>query len=141
MDRFTRNYMIVLGAIVVGAILLWFVTTWNPRVNEFNKILAADADLADYPYQFQVVDFADGVATVSSPRNFQMPAYRFLRIIEPSLANKAQDDPAMVAAQESLIHHQKRAQALVEEQPEVDRVRWQLDRDWYAKRGISISSP
>lgn len=141
MDRFTRNYMIVLGAIVVGAILLWFVTTWNPRVNEFNKILAADADLADYPYQFQVVDFADGVATVSSPRNFQMPAYRFLRIIEPSLANKAQDDPAMVAAQESLIHHQKRAQALVEEQPDVDRVRWQLDRDWYAKRGISISSP
>lgn len=141
MDRFTRNYLIILSAIVVGAMLLWFVTSWNPRVNELNRILTADADLADYSYQFQVVNFRDGIATISSPRNFQMPAYRFLRVIEPGLANKAQDDPAMIAAQEDLIHHQKRAQALIAEQPEVEGVRWQLDRDWYAKRGISIGAP
>ncbi|MBK1702188.1 hypothetical protein [Thiococcus pfennigii] len=140
MDRFTRNYTIALGAIVVGLLLFWLLSSWNPRVGELNKVLAADAELASYPYPFRVVDFDDGVATLSSPRSFDLPAITFLGVIEPSLANKAQDDPAMIAAQNRLIHHQKRAQALVEGQPDVASVRWELDRNWYVQRGIDIAS-
>lgn len=139
MDRFTRNYLLVLIALVLGLVLIWVATSWNPRVWELNDLLASDAELADYPYPFRVVSFENGVATLSSPRNFEMPAIRFLAVIHPELANKAQDHPAMIAAQEQLIRHQKRALALIEQQPDVTSVRWELDRDWYAKRGISLS--
>ncbi len=141
MDRFTRNYLIVLGAAVAGLILLWIATSWSPRVWELNEELAADAELADYPYRFRVLALEDGVATLSSPRDAEVPALRFLRTLYPDLANKPQDHPAVVAAQERLIRHQKRALALIEQQPDVQAVRWELDRDWYAKRAISLASP
>ncbi|AGA91780.1 hypothetical protein Thimo_3096 [Thioflavicoccus mobilis 8321] len=140
MDRFTRNYSIALGAIAVAALLVWFFSTWNPRIAELNEVLKADAELASYPYPFRVVGFDDGVATISSPRSFELPAMTFLGVIDPSLKDKAQDDPAMIAAQNQLIHHQKRSQALIEAQPDVTSVRWKLDRNWYAKQGIDIAS-
>jgi hypothetical protein len=140
MDRFTRNYSIALAAIVLGLLVFWIVSTWNPRVAELNKILKADAELADYAYPFRVVKLDDGVATLSSPRSFELPAMTYLAVIDPSLANKPQDDPDMIAAQNQLIHHQKRAQSLIQGESDVTSVRWQLDRDWYTKRGIDVES-
>lgn len=141
MDRFTRNYLIVLTAALVAAILLWVSMSWKPRVWELNAILESDAELASYPYPFRVLSLEDGVAILSTPRNFEVPAIRFLAVISPELANKPQDHPDMIAAQERLIHYQKRAQALIDEQPDITAVRWELDRDWYAKRGISLAVP
>jgi hypothetical protein len=103
-----------------------------------NKLLAADAELAAYPYAFRVISVENGVATMKSPRSFEVPVARFLAVIEPQLAGKDPEHPDMVAAQARLAEHQKRAQAIVEAQPEVSSVRWVLDRDWYAARGVPL---
>jgi hypothetical protein len=141
LDRFTRNYSIGLGVIAAAVLVTWAVSAWNPGAARLNEVLAADAELAAYPYSFRVVAFEDGVATLGSPRSFDVPVIRFLGVLDPDLAGKAQDDPDVVAAQDRLAYHQKRAQALVAAQPGVEQVRWALDRDWYRERGIMLKTP
>ena len=137
-DRFTRNYFIGLVAIVAAVVALWAISSWDPGASRLNKLLAADTELAAYPYAFRVASLKDGVATLKSPRSFDVPVPRFLAVIEPRLAGQEPDHPDVMAAQAALAHHQKRAQVIVERQPEVKAVRWVLDRDWYAARGITI---
>jgi hypothetical protein len=138
MDKFTRNYSLLLGLILVVALGFWIKSAWQPRVWELNDLLKSDATLADYPYQFRLRSLKDGVAILSTPRNRDVPAYRFLQIIHPELAGKDQNDPAMVKAQQGLIKHQKHAQVLMLGQPDVERVDWVLDVKWLADHGVQV---
>lgn len=140
MDQFTRNYSIALGLVVVALLAWWLSSIWQPRVWELNDLLESDATLADYPYQFRVLSLENGVATLSTPRNFQVPAIRFLEIIHPELAGKAQDDPKVIAAQQDLIDHQKRAQGLMLALPDVERTDWRLDVKWLADHGVQVGA-
>jgi hypothetical protein len=139
MDRFTRIYAIVLGAAVLAGIAFWIASAWQPRVWEINDRLASDPQLSGYAYQFRVLSLDGGVATISTPRSFEVPAYRYLQIIRPRLAGKTQDDPAMAAAQQELVDHQKHAMELVQALPDVTRVDWRLDTRWLADHGIVVS--
>lgn len=138
MDRFTRNYMIGLGAVVAVLVSLWVISSWDPGASKLNVLLENDTELAAYPYQFRVASFKNGVATMNSPRSFEVPVIRFLGIMEPRLAGKSDDNPDIIVAQATLARHQKRAQEIVAAQPEVKAVRWTLDRDWYAARGVPL---
>ena len=140
MDKFTRNYSIILGVVVIALVAWWISSIWQPQVWEINDMLEADPELADYPYPFRVKRLEDDVAIISTPRNFQVPAIRFLEVIHPELAGLAQDDPKVVAAQQDLIDHQKRAQGLVSAQPGVERVDWELDVQWLAGHGVQAPS-
>lgn len=140
MDRFTRNYAIGLGVILGVLAVVWILSAWDPGSARLNALLEQDAELAAYPYAFRVESFKDGVATLKSPRSFEVPVIRFLAIIDPSLAGKNADHPDVMAAQDTLVHCQKRTQAIVEGQPQVKAVRWVLDREWYAARGLSIQA-
>ena len=139
MDRFTRIYSIAIGVVVIGALAVWIASAWKPQVWELDQVLEADPLVSSYPYRFRVVSFENGVATISTPRSFDVPAYRFLAIIHPNLTNKADNDPQVIAAQQELIDHQKRAQGLILAQAQVESVEWQLDTQWLAARGISVS--
>ncbi len=136
MDRFTRNYSMILGVVLIAALALWVKSIWQPRVWELDDLLESDPQLSSYPYQFRLRSLEKGVAVLSTPRSFEVPAMRFLEIIHPNLATKSQDDPAMVAAQQELIDHQKRAMGLMLAQPDVQSVDWQLDTQWLADHGV-----
>lgn len=139
MDRFTRNYSIALGILILAALFFWAKSTWQPKVWELDKVLVSDTLLSSYAYQFRVRAFQDGVATISTPRSFDIPALQFLAIIHPQLVGKAQDDPEMVAAQQDLIDHQKRAMGLILAQPGVKTVAWELDTRWLADHGVEVA--
>lgn len=138
MDRFTRNYAIGLGVVIAALAVVWILSSWDPGASRLNELLARDPELAAYPYPFRVESLKDGVATLKSPRSFEVPVIRFLAVIDPQLAGKEADHPDVMAAQAALAQHQKRAQAIVEGQPEVKAVRWVLDRAWYAARGVTL---
>lgn len=141
MDPFARRYTLVLSLLLIGGLGYWLASSWQPRAGELNQLLKSDAMLAGYPYPFRVVSVRDGVAILSTPRSFEVPAYRFLELLHPQLINKPQDDPAVVAAQQDLINHQRRAQSLMLTQPDIERVDWELDVRWLADRGIHPAPP
>ncbi|QIK38233.1 hypothetical protein GWK36_09880 [Caldichromatium japonicum] len=138
MDRFTRTYSLLLGAILVAVLFFWAKSTWKPEVWSLDQILTSDPQLASYPYQFHVRDVRDGVVVISTPRSPAFPAYQFLQVIDPKLVGKAQDDPAMIAAQQNLINHQKHAQGLILAQPGVKGVDWELDVQWLSEHGVQV---
>ncbi|MBK1718404.1 hypothetical protein [Thiocystis violacea] len=137
MDRFTKTYSILLGIIVILGLFFWMKSSWQPGVRGLDRILTSDAQLSTYPYQFRLRSFNDGIAVISTPRSFDVPALQFLQIIHPKLAGKNQDDPEMAAAQQDLIDHQKRAMGLMLAQPDVQSVDWELDTQWLADHGVS----
>lgn len=136
MDRFTRNYSIALGLLVIVALGFWLKSAWQPEVWDLDKVLTSNQKLMSYPYQFRLRSFQDGVAVISTPRSFDVPAIRFLEIIHPNLAGLTQDDPKMIAAQQDLIDHQKLAMGLMLAQPGVKSVDWELDTQWLADHGV-----
>lgn len=138
MDTFTRNYSMGLASLVLSLIIFWLYSLWAPRVWELNEILEAEPVVATYPYAFRVTEYSDGVATLSTPRSFSFPVVRLLPVLYPELANLAQEDPRMVAAQQRLIDAQKRAMKLVQEHSDVREVRWVLDVGWLAVHGIQV---
>lgn len=135
MDRFTRNYSIFLGVVVL-LLLVWALYE-DPMVSELNELLEQDKVVSSYPYRFHVLRIENNVAVISSPRNSMFPMQKALGIIFPHLANRAQDNPDLMQAQEQMVKVQKRAKQLVVESGKVQRIRWELDREWLSSRGIT----
>lgn len=134
MDRFTRNYSIIL-AIIAVIVLVW-VFYESPDVSRLNAKLSENAELADYPYRFRVLGLENGVATMSSPRSASFPAYRALAILYPELHDEAPDSPAMIEAQQEMARVQKIARDIVAGSDDVSRVVWTLDENWLLGKGI-----
>jgi len=135
-DRFTRNYLIILAAIMLP--LLFWALYEDPLVSELNEQLEADAVVGSYPYAFRVLRLQNGVAVMSTPRSSSFPVQRALGLIYPRLANRAQDNPDLMEAQAVLASTQKRAKAIVMKSPSVKRVRWELDKDWLMDHGVTM---
>jgi hypothetical protein len=138
MDSFAKKYLAVLGAVMIIA-AAWWLLSRDTRVAELNAMLAADTELAGYPYSFRVLSLENGVAEMSSPRSAEVPVMQFLRSAFPALANTPVDHPEMMAAQDELVRKQARAAKLVTGQPDVRAVRWTLDEDWYRQRGVLLN--
>lgn len=138
MDRFTRNYSLFLGVILLG--LLFWAFYENPRVAALNELLAGDAGVANYPYRFRVLRLEDGVAVMGTPRSAEFPAFRALGILFPALANREQDDPELMQAQLEMARIQEHARRLVLDSGEATQVRWELDGDWLKENGIPPGS-
>jgi hypothetical protein len=136
MDRFTRNYSIVLGVILL-VVLAWAFYE-DPLVSDLNDLLEQDAEVAGYPYQFQVLRIQNDIAVMSTPRSNEFPVHRALGILFPHLARRAQDNPDIMKAQQELARIQKRAKAIVIESGKVKSIRWELDKNWLSQHGIQI---
>jgi hypothetical protein len=138
LDRGTKIYAGVLGAILLSGFIAWLLSL-DSRLGEIKEMLQNDPELTAYPYQFQALAIEGRTAVMSTPRSTNLPAVRFLGMIKPSLANKSEQDPAVIAAQKELGRLQSKVRKLVTSREDIDRVRWQLDKDWYASRGIMLN--
>ena len=134
MDKFTRNYSIVFGSLALVA-LFWFLYE-SPEVGRLNDRLSQNSELSQYPYTFRVLEFRNGVATISTPRSAEFPAIRALAILYPELRDEAPDSQPMVAAQREMARIQGLARSTVVESKKVDRVVWELDETWLRNQGI-----
>ena len=122
-DPLTRNDSFGLRIILATLALVWMISIRDPGASKLNELLVRDVQFVAYPYQFRVELFEDGVATMTSPRSFDVPVTRFLSVTEPRLVGKDADHPDVMAAKTALFYPQKRAREIVQRQPEVKAVR------------------
>ncbi len=137
LDRGAKIYIGVLAGILLSGIVARMLTL-DFRLGEINEMLLQDPEIAAYPYQFKALEIQDRTAVLSSPRSTTVPAIQFLGIINPRLANKSEQDPEVIAAQKELGALQGKVRELVVGRPDIDKVHWQLDKQWYADRGILV---
>lgn len=133
-----RYWVIPLLIFLVG--LDWYIRAPDSRSRELTKAIAAQAgsELKDYPYQFKVLKVSGDTAYVSTPRNFDVPAFKALAVLYPEINTRNANDPAFIAAEQKLGRVQSEAHAIVLAQPGIKSVEWQLDRDWLTAHHIDV---
>ncbi len=136
LDRGTKIYAAVLLTAVLGLVVTALYQP--PKVRELNRKLAADPQVAAFPYPFRVLRVENGVAVLSTPRSTLVPVAEVLGRLFPEAANLPPDSPRFQQMQGRLAKVQKRAKAIVLQDPDIHGVRWELDRDWLLQHGIQV---
>lgn len=133
-----RYWVVPLLIFLVG--LDWYIRAPDSRSRQLTSAIAAQAgsELKTYPYQFKVLKVSGETAYVSTPRNFDVPAFRALGVLFPDVNTKNPNDPAFIAAEQQLGRVQDEARAIVLAQPGIREVAWQLDRDWLTAHFIEV---
>ena len=134
-----KKYLIIVVLIfLVG--LDWYIRAPDATSRQLTSAIEAGGSekLKNYPYKVRVLKFKEGTAYVRSPRSFAVPAFKALAVLYPDLNTKNPDNPDFIAAQKLLAEVQSEAGAIVQAQPGVKQVRWEIDRDWLSAHHIDV---
>jgi len=133
-----KYWIIAILIFLVG--LDWYIRAPDAASRQLTSAIEAEGSekLKSYPYKFRVLKFSEGTAYVSSPRSFAVPAFKALAVLYPDLNTKNPDNPEFIAAQKLLAEVQSEAGAIVQAQPGVERIRWEIDRDWLSAHHIDV---
>ena len=133
-----KYWVIAILVFLVG--LDWYIRAPDGTSRQLTSAIETQGSekLKGYPYKFRVLKFSEGTAYVSSPRSFAVPAFKALAVLYPDLNTKNPDNPEFIAAQKLLAEVQSEAGAIVQAQPGVERIRWEIDRDWLSAHHIDV---
>lgn len=134
-----KRYWAILALIVIVG-LDWYVRAPDSRSRQLTDSIDAQAStqLKSYPYKFRVMKVSGQTAVMSTPRNYEVPAFRALGVLYPEINTRNANDPAFIAAEKLLGEVQSEARSIVLNQPGIKEVRWELDRDWLAAHYIEV---
>lgn len=130
-------------ALIVLALLValdWAIRRPDGRTQGLNEAIkaAASPQLKNYPYPFHVMRVEGNTAIMGTPRNFDMPAFRFLGAMYPDVNVKDHDNPAFIALEKTLGQVQDEAKGIVLAQPGITGVKWELDREWLQRHHLQV---
>ena len=134
-----RRYWFIL--IVLFLVWLdWYIRAPDSRARNLTATIAEQASpkLKNYPYKFWVMRVNGETAVVSTPRNFDVPAFKMLAVLYPEIDTKNPNDPQFIAVEQLLGEVQSEARAIVLAQPGIKEVSWELDRDWLRSKFIAL---
>lgn len=137
-----RRYWFIL--IVLFLVWLdWYIRAPDSRARNLTAAITelASPKLKNYPYKFWVMRVDGETAVVSTPRNFDVPAFRMLAVLYPEIDTKNPNDPQFIAVEQLLGEVQSEARAIVLAQPGIKEVSWELDRDWLRSKLIALPEP
>lgn len=123
-----KQFIIVM---LVAAIFVGWLGWRGFEVISLNQELKADDMVANYPYQHRVLRVEGSTAIMSSLRSHQTSTHDALTTIFPSMRNLGDNHRDWQRAERELAQVQARAGDIVLNAAGVDRVRWELDENWY----------
>jgi hypothetical protein len=135
-----KTWQWILLGLALFTFVSWLVHRPDSRARELNDILEAKAspELKAYPYQFRVLRTEGNIAVMSTPRNFEVPAFKMLGVLYPNINVKDPNDPDFVAVEKALARVQFEARSIVASQPGISGVRWELDKSWLRSHYIEV---
>ncbi len=138
--RAIKPWQWIVGVLILLVVLDWAIQRPDPLTRELNRALASEASqkLKDYPYQFRVLRVEGNTAVLTTPRNFDVPAFRMLGVLYPDINVKDANNPAFIAVEHLLGQVQDEARDIVLAQPGIEQVRWELDKPWLHRKGIDV---
>lgn len=118
----------------------WYIRAPDSRSRELTHEIQAQASdgLKAYPYKFWVMKVNGDTAFLSTPRNFDVPAFKALAVLYPNINTKDANNPEFIAAEQLLGQVQSEARLIVLSQPGIRMVEWELDRDWVTAHHIDL---
>ncbi|TBW56854.1 hypothetical protein EZI54_07845 [Marinobacter halodurans] len=123
-----KQFLIVM---LVAAIFIGWLSWRGIEVISLNNHLQDDPKLSGYPYQFRVLRVEGDTAIMSSPRSYEVSTQDALRALFPSLRSLSDDHRDWQRAEREFAHLQAHAGNLVLADERIDKIRWELDRNWY----------
>jgi hypothetical protein len=134
-----KKYWVLL-VIVFLVWLDWYIRAPDARSRELTQIIENQASekLRHYPYKFWVIKVQSGTAWLSTPRNVDVPAYKALAVLYPEINTKDANNPAFIAVEQELGQVQSEARAIIQAQPGIKDVQWELDRAWLTAHQIEL---
>lgn len=134
----TWQWLLLVLALIVA--LDWIIQRPDSRSRELNEVLHAKASdsLKNYPYPFRVLRVEGSVAVMGTPRNVDVPAFRFLGVLYPEVNVKDANNPEFIQLEHMLGAIQSEARMLIAAQPGITSVRWELDKRWLESHGIEV---
>ena len=121
---------------VVAAIFVSWLGWRGFEVIQLNNAIRADQQLGSYPYPFRVLRVDGDVAVMSTLRSRRMSTQQALRYLFPDLGTATADDARWHRAEREYARLQAHASEIVLASPGIDRVRWELDENWYYLQGL-----
>lgn len=127
-------------AVLVGFLFDWFIQRPDPMTRRLNAAIAEQASeqLKNYPYPFRVLRVIGSKAVMGSPRSYEVPVIRFISVIHPEIDVMDSNDPAFIAAQKELAAIQSEARGIVQAQPGIESVAWEIDKRWLTSHGVEV---
>ncbi|MAA66065.1 MAG: hypothetical protein CL581_14980 [Alteromonadaceae bacterium] len=123
-----KQFMIVM---LVAAIFVGWLGWRGVEVITLNDRLQEDAALKEYPYLFRVLRVDGDTAIMSSPRSFDISTREALKTLFPGMRSLSDNHRDWQRAERQFAHLQARAGTLITLDSRIDRVRWELDENWY----------
>ncbi|WP_297791728.1 hypothetical protein [uncultured Marinobacter sp.] len=120
-----------LTVMVVAALFVGWLGWRGFEVISLNHSLKTDAVVADYPYQHRVLRVEGNTAIMSSLRSHNIPTRQALTTIFPSMQDLGDNHRDWQRAERELAQVQARAGDIILNTTDIDRVRWELDENWY----------
>lgn len=121
---------------LVAAVFVSWIGWRGFEVIELNNSIRADKELGSYPYPFRVLRVEGDVAVMTTLRSRQMSTQQALGFLFPTLREEVPSAPDWQQAERRYARLQARASEIVLASPDIHRVRWELDENWYYLKGM-----
>lgn len=123
-----KQFLIVM---LVAAIFVGWLGWRGVEVISLNDRLQTDDKLSSYPYLFRVLRVDGDTAIMSSPRSYDVTTQEALQSLFPGMRSLNEDHRDWQRAEREFAHLQAHAANLILEDDRIDRIRWELDENWY----------
>ncbi|WP_148863467.1 hypothetical protein [Marinobacter fonticola] len=123
-----KQFLIVM---LVAALFVGWLGWRGVEVITLNDRLQSDPQLSSYPYLFRVLRVDGDTAVMTSPRSYEVTTREALGTLFPGMQPLNEDHRDWQRAEREFARLQARAGNLILEDSRIDRVRWELDANWY----------